>query len=47
MKLYGEEGFPVTIVRPSHTFDERSVPLGLHGAGGSWQVLKRMLEGSR
>ena len=45
MKLYREEGFPVTIVRPSHTFDERSVPLGLHGAGGSWQVLKRMLEG--
>ena len=45
MKLYREEGFPITIVRPSHTFDERSVPLGVHGANGSWQVLKRMLEG--
>lgn len=45
MKLYREEGFPITIVRPSHTYDERSVPLGVHGNRGSWQVLKRMLEG--
>lgn len=45
MKLYREEGFPVTIIRPSHTYDERSVPLGVHGSMGSWQVLKRMLDG--
>ena len=45
MKVYREEGFPVTIVRPSHTYDERSVPLGVHGKKGSWQVIKRMLEG--
>ncbi|MCR4854516.1 MAG: SDR family oxidoreductase [Prevotella sp.] len=45
MRLYREEGFPVTIVRPSHTYCERSVPLGLHGLNGSWQVLKRMMEG--
>lgn len=45
MKLYREEGFPVTIVRPSHTYCERSVPLGFHGKNGSYQVLKRMLEG--
>ena len=31
MKKYREEGFPVTIVRPSHTYDERNVPLGVHG----------------
>ena len=42
---YRENGFPVTIVRPSHTYGERSVPLGVHGKNGSWQVLKRMLEG--
>lgn len=42
--LYRDEGFPMTIVRPSHTFDERSVPVGVHGKYGSWQVLKRMLE---
>lgn len=45
MKLYREEGFPVTLVRPSHTYNERSVPLGVHGDKGSWQVIKRMLEG--
>ncbi len=45
MKLYREDGFPVTIVRPSHTYDERSVPLGVHGKNGSWQVIRRMMEG--
>ncbi len=45
MQQYQESGFPVTIVRPSHTYDERSVPLGVHGKAGSWQVLKRMIEG--
>ncbi|MCR5753502.1 MAG: SDR family oxidoreductase [Acetatifactor sp.] len=45
MKLYREEQFPVTIVRPSHTYDERSIPVGAHGDKGSWQVVKRMLEG--
>ena len=44
-RLYREEGFPVTIVRPSHTYCERSVPVGLHGLNGSWQVLRRMMEG--
>lgn len=43
-KHYREDGFPVTVVRPSHTYDERSVPLGVHGKNGSWQVVKRMLE---
>ncbi|MBD5500575.1 MAG: SDR family oxidoreductase [Lachnospiraceae bacterium] len=45
MKLYREEGFPVTIVRPSHTYDDRSVPLGVHGEKGSYSVIKRMLAG--
>lgn len=45
MKLYREENFPVTIIRPSHTYDERSVPLGVHGDKGSWQVVKRIKEG--
>lgn len=45
MKLYREEGFPVTIVRPSHTYDERSIPLGVHGNNGSYSVIKRMLSG--
>lgn len=45
LKMYRENGFPVTIIRPSHTYCERSVPLGVHGDKGSWQVIKRMLEG--
>ena len=45
MKLYREENFPITIIRPSHTYDERNVPLGAHGAKGSYQVIKRMLQG--
>ena len=45
MKMYRENGFPITIVRPSHTYDERSIPMGAHGNKGSWQVAKRMLEG--
>ena len=45
MEKHREEGFPVTIVRPSHTYDEHKVPVCLHGKNGSWQVLKRMLEG--
>jgi Nucleoside-diphosphate-sugar epimerases len=41
---YRKNGFPVTIVRPSHTYDNRSIPLGVHGNGGSWQVVKRMMD---
>ena len=45
MKEYRENGFPVTIVRPSHTYCERAIPVSVHGPKGSWQVLKRMIEG--
>ena len=45
MEKYRSEGFPVTIIRPSHTFSEKAVPLGVHGNNGSYQVLKRMLAG--
>ncbi len=44
MHRYREEGFPVTIVRPSHTYDERHIPLGVHGRNGFWQVIRRMLD---
>ncbi|MBR2524636.1 MAG: SDR family oxidoreductase [Clostridiales bacterium] len=45
MKMYRENGFPVTIVRPSHTYNEKNVPLGVHGRNGFWQVIKRMIDG--
>lgn len=44
LEAYRQEGFPMTIVRPSHTYD-KSVPVPIHGEKGCWQVLKRMLEG--
>lgn len=47
MKLSREEDFPITIIRPSHTYNEKSVPLGVHGSNGSFQVIKRMLEGKQ
>lgn len=45
LRKYRENGFPVTIVRPSHTYDERHIPLGVHGNKGFYQVIKRMQEG--
>lgn len=45
LSLYRDHGFPVTIVRPSHTYSDQSIPLGVHGKNGSWQVAKRLLEG--
>jgi nucleoside-diphosphate-sugar epimerase len=37
---YRDEGFPATIVRPSHTYDKTLVPFD-----GGWTVLGRMLVG--
>ncbi len=45
MKEYRENGFPVTIVRPSHTYDERNIPIGVHGKKGPWQVIDRIRQG--
>jgi nucleoside-diphosphate-sugar epimerase len=42
MLAYREEGFPVTIVRPSHTYDQRSVPMD-----GKYTVLDRMRAGKK
>ncbi len=44
MTQYRESGFPVTIVRPSHTYDARSIPLGVHGDNGGWSVVQRILD---
>lgn len=47
MKWYREEGFPITIIRPSHTYCERSIPVSFQGTKGSWQILKRMIDGKQ
>jgi nucleoside-diphosphate-sugar epimerase len=40
IRAYREDGFPVTIVRPSHTYDRTLVPLQ-----GGWTAIKRMRQG--
>lgn len=40
MDAYRAEGFPVTIVRPSHTYDETMIPFD-----GGWTVVERMRQG--
>jgi len=40
VQAYREEGFPATIVRPSHTYDKTLVPFD-----GGWTVLARMRAG--
>jgi len=45
MIFHSANNFPVTIVRPSHTYDERKIPLGVYGNNGTWQVAQRMLDG--
>lgn len=38
---YRDRGFPATIVRPSHTYDERSIPLN-----GGWTAIDRLRRGA-
>ncbi|MFI3170292.1 MAG: SDR family oxidoreductase [Faecalibacterium sp.] len=45
MQAHIKQGFPVTIVRPSHTYCDTNAPVGANCASGSWPTFKRMLEG--
>lgn len=45
MQEYRDKGFPITIVRPSHTYDDYKLPLCIHGGKGSWSTLKRIQDG--
>jgi nucleoside-diphosphate-sugar epimerase len=40
VRVYRDEGFPATIVRPSHTYDKTTIPLH-----GGWTALARMRQG--
>lgn len=40
VRAYRDTGFPMTIVRPSHTYDGTLIPLE-----GAWTTLQRMLDG--
>lgn len=45
MSAYRSDGFPVTIVRPSHIYNGTKPPVCVHGSKGNWQILKRILDG--
>lgn len=45
MSAYRTSRFPVTIVRPSHTYNGTKPPVCVHGDKGNWQILKRILDG--
>ncbi len=47
IKEYREHGFPVTIIRPSHTYGDTAVPLALHGRKGSFSVVDRIRRGEK
>jgi nucleoside-diphosphate-sugar epimerase len=47
MEEYRKNGFPVTVVRPSHTYGNFDIPLAVHGKNGSYSVIKRMKEGKK
>ena len=40
VRAYREEHYPITIVRPSHTYDQTLLPMD-----GGWTVVERMLRG--
>jgi len=47
MEKYRKEGFPMTIIRPSHTYGDTSVPVAVHGRNGSFSVLERIRQGKK
>lgn len=42
MRAYREEGFPMTVVRPSHTYDQTLLPMD-----GGYTVVNRMRQGKK
>ena len=44
LKACSEEGFPVTIVRPTQTYSENRIPLSVKGRD-CWPVIQRMIDG--
>ena len=45
MQAYREEGFPVTIIRPSHTYGPTQIPFGVSSWLHPWTVVDRMQRG--
>lgn len=47
MQAYREEGFPVTIIRPSHTYGPTQIPFGVSSWMHPWTVVDRMKRGQK
>lgn len=45
LSAYRNSGFPMTIVRPSHTYNGVKPLVCMHGHKGNWQIVKRILDG--
>lgn len=45
MEEYRKNGFPVTIVRPSHTYGPSQIPLCVHSWQHPWTTINRMRQG--
>jgi nucleoside-diphosphate-sugar epimerase len=47
MKAYRDEGFPITIVRPSLTYGDTQIPLAVNSWAKSYTVVDRMRRGKK
>ena len=47
MQAHREEGFPVTIIRPSHTYGPAQLPFGVSSWRHPWTVVDRMKRGEK
>jgi nucleoside-diphosphate-sugar epimerase len=47
MKEYHENGFPTTIIRPSHTYGYSQIPLAVSSWSQPWTVIDRMKRGKK
>lgn len=47
MDQYRNHNFPITIVRPSHTYGDSSIPLAIHGRNGYYSVINRIKQGKK
>lgn len=45
MQEYRQNGFPVTIVRPSYTYNETTIPYAFNSRKARWTIVDRILKG--
>lgn len=47
MEEYRDHDFPITIVRPSHTYGNFDVPIAIHGVKGCYSIIDRIKKGKK